>query len=231
MKSIIISLLLTSFLFAQETKKKDQKTPHLAILTVKAWANDFSKGSVEKKHSIITEVESKLLNKGGHKPSFEQELSNSFLNKENILHFETNPTNEKLGKLFLNDYEVFPMKFENDQWTMDVISMHKAVASNQIRTFSIGLYQYLHVVGRYPTDKQGLRSLIKKPTTAPIPRRWVQMIGSLDDLNDPWGNPYQYKLVDKEPVITSLGPDGKESKDDISAKQQELHTPSPKGAN
>lgn len=46
--------------------------------------------------------------------------------------------------------------------------------------------------GRYPTTEQGLRALVEKPQTEPIPQNWKQG-GYLDRLRpDPWGTPYQY---------------------------------------
>ena len=46
--------------------------------------------------------------------------------------------------------------------------------------------------GRYPTQEQGLRALIEKPSTDPVPNNWKDG-GYLERLpNDPWGNSYQY---------------------------------------
>ncbi len=75
---------------------------------------------------------------------------------------------------------------------------------------------YKNLAGHYPTEQQGLESLVKKPDSPPRPRRWTQALDNVDSVNDPWGNPYQYKLIEGQPVITSLGPDGKVSEDDIS---------------
>lgn len=47
--------------------------------------------------------------------------------------------------------------------------------------------------GFYPTTAQGLKALITKPTTPPIPQNWSTS-GYLKRLPvDPWGNPYHYK--------------------------------------
>ena len=45
---------------------------------------------------------------------------------------------------------------------------------------------------RYPTTEQGLRALVEKPTTTPIPPNWKKG-GYIERLpKDPWGTPYQY---------------------------------------
>ena len=38
-----------------------------------------------------------------------------------------------------------------------------------------------------------------------------------EDLIDPWGEPYRYQLVDGKPRLTSFGPDGRVSDDDLSS--------------
>ena len=65
--------------------------------------------------------------------------------------------------------------------------------------------------GRYPTQEQGLRALMEKPGTDPIPNNWKDG-GYLERLpNDPWGNAYQYLNpgVHGEIDIFSYGADGK----------------------
>jgi general secretion pathway protein G len=45
---------------------------------------------------------------------------------------------------------------------------------------------------RYPGTEQGLRALVERPTTEPVPNNWKQG-GYLERLpKDPWGNDYQY---------------------------------------
>ncbi|OGT45512.1 MAG: type II secretion system protein GspG [Gammaproteobacteria bacterium RIFCSPHIGHO2_12_FULL_41_20] len=62
----------------------------------------------------------------------------------------------------------------------------------------------------YPSTDQGLRALVVKPTTSPVPRNW-KSDGYLREIPlDPWGEPYQY-LNDNEQIrIFSYGPKGKE---------------------
>lgn len=75
--------------------------------------------------------------------------------------------------------------------------------------------------GAYPTTAQGLKSLVEKPTAAPIPKRWTMMMKS--EPLDPWKNPYLYKFPGTkkadEPEILSSGPDGvKGTADDFSSQ-------------
>ena len=61
----------------------------------------------------------------------------------------------------------------------------------------------------YPTTEQGLRALVQKPTTAPVPANW-KTGGYLERLpNDPWGTPYQYLQPGRmgEIDVFSLGAD------------------------
>jgi general secretion pathway protein G len=48
--------------------------------------------------------------------------------------------------------------------------------------------------GRYPTTEQGLRALIEKPATEPLPTNWKQggYLERSSTPKDPWGRDYQY---------------------------------------
>jgi general secretion pathway protein G len=76
--------------------------------------------------------------------------------------------------------------------------------------------------GNFPTTQQGLKALVEKPsTTAPVPRRWVQVMSKIPD--DPWGSPYTYRFPGKKRAnefeIISKGPDGLENTpDDLSSQ-------------
>ncbi|MCA1784894.1 MAG: type II secretion system major pseudopilin GspG [Desulfobacteraceae bacterium] len=66
--------------------------------------------------------------------------------------------------------------------------------------------------GFYPTTEQGLRSLVEKPSTEPVPPRWNEN-GYLDKRKvpkDPWGREYLYLSpgVKGEFDIWSYGADG-----------------------
>lgn len=61
---------------------------------------------------------------------------------------------------------------------------------------------------RYPSNEQGLRALVAKPTAGVIPPNWKPYLDKLP--NDPWGNPYQYANpgVKGEIDVYSFGADG-----------------------
>jgi len=61
---------------------------------------------------------------------------------------------------------------------------------------------------RFPTGAQGLESLVRKPSTDPIPPNWKSYVEKLP--NDPWGRPYQYANpgVQGEVDVFSFGADG-----------------------
>lgn len=65
-------------------------------------------------------------------------------------------------------------------------------ARQDIETITRALKLYRSDNGYYPTQKQGLRALIEKPSTDPAPNRWKSG-GYLERLpKDPWGHSYQY---------------------------------------
>lgn len=73
--------------------------------------------------------------------------------------------------------------------------------------------------GRYPTTEQGLRALVEKPNSDPIPTGW-RTGGYIQKLNDdPWGRPYLYANPGEhgEIDIFSYGAEGKPGGEGISA--------------
>ncbi len=64
---------------------------------------------------------------------------------------------------------------------------------------------------RFPTTEQGLQALVSKPTAAPAPRTWIQLLKP-EALTDPWGHPYQYKAPGEHNKdafdVWSYGPKG-----------------------
>jgi len=61
---------------------------------------------------------------------------------------------------------------------------------------------------RYPSAEQGLKALIAKPTTEPVPGNWKPYLDKLP--SDPWGRPYQYLNpgIKGEVDVLSFGADG-----------------------
>jgi len=90
---------------------------------------------------------------------------------------------------------------------------HKAketAAVAQIKNFETALSLYKLQNGTYPTTAQGLKALVKKPVTPPVPKHY-QKGGYLSNIpSDPWGNKYIYVSPSKHGsyAIISYGPTG-----------------------
>ncbi len=88
----------------------------------------------------------------------------------------------------------------------------RTTAKTQIETIVTALEMYRLHNGVYPTTQQGLEALVKKPTTAPVPKRYPNepYIKSIPE--DPWKNPYIYRCPGEIGAydIVSAGPDGEE---------------------
>ncbi|MBF0510789.1 MAG: type II secretion system major pseudopilin GspG [Candidatus Omnitrophica bacterium] len=72
----------------------------------------------------------------------------------------------------------------------------------------------------YPTTEQGLNALLTKPTASPIPDQWNgPYLKKKKIFKDPWGHNYVYVSPGTHNTetydLSSLGPDGVESSDDI----------------
>lgn len=98
----------------------------------------------------------------------------------------------------------------------------RVFADFQILDSAVMKYQVS--AGVYPSTQQGLDALVNQPSTAPIPKRWNQIMKEIP--NDPWGNPYGYKypgsVSKSEYEIISMGPDGMEgTEDDISSQKDQ----------
>ncbi len=83
-------------------------------------------------------------------------------------------------------------------------------------TTQLEIYHQLN--GFYPTDEQGLKALVVRPTSSPVPEHWQQLV-FFDTLLDPWHHRLVYHFPSAHDHTTfdlfSLGPDGIESSDDI----------------
>jgi general secretion pathway protein G len=81
------------------------------------------------------------------------------------------------------------------------------VAKAQIKALEDALDQYRLDVGRYPSSEQGLAVLNSQPTGE---ARWQGPYLKKGVPNDPWGNPYQYRVPGEhgELDLYSLGKDG-----------------------
>jgi len=86
-----------------------------------------------------------------------------------------------------------------------------------LHAISSALKMYKLNAGFYPTEEQGLKALVEKPSAVPLPKRWVQVMSAVP--KDSWGREYRYavrvKDGKKETVISSDGPSADDKKDDI----------------
>ena len=91
-------------------------------------------------------------------------------------------------------------------------------AENQIGILATSLDAYELDNGRYPSTEQGLKALLEKPSSPPVPKRWKGPYLSKELGQDPWGGDYKYKSPGTHNTrsydLYSYGPDGKEGGDD-----------------
>ncbi len=99
-------------------------------------------------------------------------------------------------------------------------------AKSQIGIFEQVLDAYRLNVGSYPTTSQGLEALRTPPSDLRNPQKWQGPYIREAIPLDPWGNPYQYELLDTNAMslnpykLASWGPDGIEgTEDDITNLQ------------
>lgn len=90
-------------------------------------------------------------------------------------------------------------------------------------SFESALAMYKLNAGNFPTTQQGLKALQDKPSSTPVPRRWVQVMTKVNQ--DPWGSDYGYRFPGKKRAnqfeIISKGPDGIENTEDDLSSQDE----------
>ena len=69
---------------------------------------------------------------------------------------------------------------------------------------------------RAPTTEQGIKALVEKPTTEPLPEKWIALLESVP--KDPWGQEYKYRYPaqkSKKPYdVWSIGKDGVDGTED-----------------
>lgn len=91
-------------------------------------------------------------------------------------------------------------------------------AKADVKNLETNLIRYRTICDMFPSNEQGLKALVTRPTTNPIPKQWKQVLKQ-SAITDPWGNAYQYKrpgVRNKGSYdIYSLGADAVESDDDI----------------
>ena len=89
----------------------------------------------------------------------------------------------------------------------------QAAAKAQIQVLSSAATTYRMAHGRYPTQQQGLESLVQKPSQEPIPENYPDggYLSGRVVPPDPWKRPYVYLIPgrkDENFEILSYGADG-----------------------
>lgn len=95
-----------------------------------------------------------------------------------------------------------------------------AKVKSDVRALQTALDLYRLDNGVYPSTEQGLKALVKLPTSEPIPTGW-RTGGYIQKLNnDPWGRPYLYLNPGEhlEIDIFSYGAEGKPGGEGINAE-------------
>jgi len=86
----------------------------------------------------------------------------------------------------------------------------KATATkSNIAAVKTALTMYRLDNGDYPTTEQGLKALVEKTTTPPLPATFPQGGYLSTPAVDGWGKPYEYSSQGGSYTIKSLGKDGK----------------------
>jgi general secretion pathway protein G len=93
-------------------------------------------------------------------------------------------------------------------------------AGNSIAQMGTALEMFEVENGRYPSNEEGLQALITAPSSMQQTWNGPYLKNMMTVPNDPWNRPYVYRFPsnhsEKDYDLSSLGPDGTESGDDIS---------------
>jgi len=97
-----------------------------------------------------------------------------------------------------------------------------AAARAQIENMSMALDNYQLDNGYFPSDEQGLKALVEKPSGRPSAANWRgPYIKAREVPLDPWGNEFVYQSPGKVNTqwydLLSLGKDGREGGDEDAA--------------
>lgn len=96
-------------------------------------------------------------------------------------------------------------------------------AEADFKSIDAALMSYKILAGSYPSTQQGMKALVVKPSSTPVPRRWNAAWKKVP--LDPWKNEYGYRFPGKkdasEPEIFTKGQDGMENTNDDLSSQDE----------
>jgi general secretion pathway protein G len=109
---------------------------------------------------------------------------------------------------------IFAMKGIQDGAKLKQVDSDFSSYSNALATYKLN-------AGTFPTTQQGLKALVDKPSSTPVPRRWVRIMDKVS--LDPWGSEYTYRFPGKKRAnefeMISNGPDGlPNTPDDLSSQ-------------
>ena len=97
---------------------------------------------------------------------------------------------------------------------LDIAKEQRVRADIQAISMQLKTYETLNLF--LPSSEQGLKALVERPTTAPVPERWKQMLEKMPV--DPWGHGYAYRNPGRKNTkgfdLFSLGADGQEGTED-----------------
>ena len=90
-------------------------------------------------------------------------------------------------------------------------------ALRQISALETALREYNIKYGTFPTTEQGLKALVQKPESEPVPKNWKRLLSKKTLPKDPWGRDYQYRYPgEKEDFdVFSFGKNKDSDDDDI----------------
>jgi general secretion pathway protein G len=99
----------------------------------------------------------------------------------------------------------------------DAYGQARTVAARaDLQSISTQLKLYNGMNGFYPTQTQGLKALVEKPASAPVPKQWSQSYEKIP--HDPWDSEYNYAFPGKHNPksfdLYSSGPDRQAGTDD-----------------
>lgn len=98
------------------------------------------------------------------------------------------------------------------RWALAYVDIEHAKAIYPVQLdcthFEDAIDAYRIVHGVYPSESNGLRLIVED-------KEYRKVLPDTN-LNDPWGTPFKFRIIDGHPVVDSAGPDHKfDSSDDI----------------
>lgn len=85
-----------------------------------------------------------------------------------------------------------------------------------LAAISMALMSYEQRALRMPTTEQGLKALVERPATEPVPERWSAVMEDVP--KDPWGQEYKYRYPAQKSKksfdLWTMGKDGQDGTDD-----------------